>query len=208
MTQTDPHSGLLTDAQWDSIKSLVLTKPEDKAAEQMLREIVNAILHVNRNNCEWSYLPDNFPHWIIVSDYFQKWEISGTLRAIYSLLETPKEERIEIITKKYSVKYDTETNALCWEGVIRLEGFKEYEPITQLLDKLSALELHRMTLNIRKLKALNSSGISVLGRFLFNMEKKTTIQSVVMQSSKKIAWQKKWAKNFQRLLPTLEFEWE
>ncbi|TGO02979.1 hypothetical protein PN36_15200 [Candidatus Thiomargarita nelsonii] len=130
------------------------------------------------------------------------------MRAIHSLLETPKEETLEIITKKYSVKYDTETNTIYWQGVIRLEGFKEYEPITQLLEKVATLEPLRMTLNIRKLKALNSSGISVLGRFLFNLENKTTIPSMVMQSSKNIIWQKKWAKNFQLLLPTLQFEWE
>jgi len=76
------------------------------------------------------------------------------------------------------------------------------------LDKVAALEPLRMTLNIRKLKALNSSGISVLGRFIFNLEKKTTIPSMVMQTSKKIIWQKKWANNFQLLVPTLQFEWE
>jgi len=208
MNKTDSHRGFLTDAQWDTIKSLVLTEPEDKPGEQNLREIVNAILYVNRTNCEWSYLPEYFPHWIIVYDYFQKWEISGTLGAIYSILGNPKEETLEIITKKYSVKYDRETDTLYWHGVIRLESIQGYEPLRQLLNQVVALEPLRMTLNIRKLKVLNSSGLSTLGRFIFNIDQKKTTQSIVVQSTNKIAWQKKWAKNFQRLVPTLQIEWE
>lgn len=115
---------------------------------------------------------------------------------------------MEITTRKYSLKYDRETNTIYWEGVMRLDGFQEYEPITQLLNQVAALEPVLITLNIRKLKALNSSGISVLGRFIFNMDKKQTTESVVMQTSKKIIWQKKWAKNFQLLVPSLQFEWE
>jgi len=109
---------------------------------------------------------------------------------------------------KYSVKYDRETNTLYWHGVIRLEGIQGYEPLMQLLNQVVALEPLRMTLNIRKLKVLNSSGLSTLGRFIFNLDHKKITQSIVVQSTNKIAWQKKWAKNFQRLVPTLQIEWE
>ncbi len=199
----------LTNAQWEKIKPLLFeAKWEKRQNEENLREVVDAILYINNTNCEWADLPQDFPPWEIVFGYFQGWKRTGTLMAIYNLLEKPKEETMGIVTKKYIVEYDRETSTLYWQGVIRLEDLEDYQAITQLLNEVVALEPSHMTLNIRKLKALNSSGISVLGRFLFNMGEQKKTQSMVMQSTKKISWQKKWAKNFQHLMPSLLFEWE
>ncbi|MEN8216929.1 MAG: hypothetical protein ABFS56_11275 [Pseudomonadota bacterium] len=113
---------------------------------------------------------------------------------------------MEITTKEYSVKYDTETASVYCQGTLRLNG-QEYGPIMQLLNQVAALEPPLITLNLRGLRALNSSGISMLGRFVFAMNEKKTIQ-LLMQGSHEIAWQEKWAKNFQLLMPSLQVEWE
>ncbi len=197
----------LTAIQWETIKPL-LPEVKEGLGKQDLREIVNAILYINSTNCKWPGLPNDFPPWETVYGYFQEWKRIGTLATIYDLLEKPKEDTIEIITKKYSVEYNRKTNTLYWRGGIRLEGVEEYQAITQLLNQVAALEPSHMTLNIRKLKALNSSGLSVLGRFLFNMGEQKKTQLMVMQIARNISWQKKWAKNFQQLMPSLQFEWE
>jgi transposase len=48
-----------------------------------LREIVNAILYVNRTGIAWAYLPHDFPPYKTVYDYYAKWEADGTTEAIH-----------------------------------------------------------------------------------------------------------------------------
>lgn len=43
-----------------------------------LREVVNAILYVNRTGIPWEYLPHDFPPYKTVYDYYAKWEADGT----------------------------------------------------------------------------------------------------------------------------------
>jgi transposase len=51
-----------------------------------LREIVNAVLYVNRTGIAWEYLPHDFPPCKTVYDYFAKWEADGTTEAIHGAL--------------------------------------------------------------------------------------------------------------------------
>ncbi len=113
---------------------------------------------------------------------------------------------MEITTEEYTIKYDAESATISWHGIMRLNG-KEYDPITQLLNQVVALEPPQITLNLRELKALNSSGITMLGKFVFAVSKKKTIQ-LLMQGAQEIAWQSKSVKNFRRLMPQLQLEWE
>ncbi len=113
---------------------------------------------------------------------------------------------MKIIDKEYSVIYDQATNTVYWSGIMRLNGGQAYEPILQLLNKIAALEPAKITMNLRDLKALNSSGISMLGRFIFSIDRKKNIQLLLL-GAKAVPWQQKWAKNFQRLMPALQFEW-
>jgi transposase len=51
-----------------------------------LREIVNAILYVNRTGIPWEYLPHGFPPYKTVYDYYAKWEADGTTQQVHDLL--------------------------------------------------------------------------------------------------------------------------
>src|ERR1019366_1571083 len=51
-----------------------------------LREIVNAILYVNRAGCAWHLLPHDFPPYRTVCGYYARWEKDGTTQAIRDLL--------------------------------------------------------------------------------------------------------------------------
>jgi transposase len=53
-----------------------------------LREIVNAILYVNRTGIPWEYLPHDFPPAKTVYAYFAAWEADGTTAKIHDLLRT------------------------------------------------------------------------------------------------------------------------
>jgi transposase len=51
-----------------------------------LREIVNAILYVNRTGIAWEYLPHDFPPYKTVHGYFALWEKEGITEAIHDAL--------------------------------------------------------------------------------------------------------------------------
>ena len=113
---------------------------------------------------------------------------------------------MDIVTEEYSIKYDAETSTINWQGVMRLNG-KEYNPIAELLNQVAALEPSKITLNLQALEGLNSSGITMLGKFIFQIAKKKTIE-LLIQCGNQMTWQKKSVKNFKRLMPKLQIEWD
>lgn len=114
---------------------------------------------------------------------------------------------MEIKTKDYSVCYNPTTWTINWQGSLRLSGNDEYAPILDLLEKVTDSQPPSITLNLRQLEFLNSSGISMLSKFVIKVRQKKNI-SVVVQGSQKIPWQGKSLKNLQRLMPTLKLELE
>jgi hypothetical protein len=105
----------------------------------------------------------------------------------------------------YSVQYEPESVTVRFQGELSLGGPADYAPIAQLLEDIAAQEPSTITLNLRKLEFLNSSGISLLSKFVINMRKKKTIQVTVLGSNN-IPWQGKSLKNLEKLFPGLKLE--
>lgn len=103
----------------------------------------------------------------------------------------------------YQVQYDPASATVYFQGEIALGGPKDYAPIVNLLNEVAALEPKIITLNVKELAFLNSSGISMLSKFVLGMRKKKGTQLVVI-GSKKMPWQGKSLKNLERLLPGLK----
>ncbi len=112
---------------------------------------------------------------------------------------------MEIQTEQYRICYDREIATVSFSGSLRLTGPEEYQPIAQLLGDVVDSETEKITLNLQQLEFLNSSGISMLSKFIIEVRKKAPLQMAV-QGSKSIAWQAKSLKNLQRLMPTLILE--
>jgi len=112
-----------------------------------------------------------------------------------------------IETEDYSIRYDENQNTINWKGLLRLNGTEEYAPIMQMLEDIMEKEPSALTLNLRELEFLNSSGINLLSKFVIKVRQKKTIQ-MTMQGSQNIPWQEKSLKNLKRLMPSLEMEWE
>ncbi|HBB30478.1 MAG TPA: hypothetical protein DDZ80_04420 [Cyanobacteria bacterium UBA8803] len=112
---------------------------------------------------------------------------------------------MEINEESYKIWYETDTATVNFQGALRLSGIEEYKPITQLLNDLANQDLPTITLNLKKLEFLNSSGISMLSKFVIDVRKKQTSQMIIV-GSKEIPWQGKSLKNLQRLMPGLTLE--
>jgi len=114
---------------------------------------------------------------------------------------------MEIETSDHKIWYEPATATLYFKGVMREAGIADYKPTEELLQQALADDPGTITMNIRKLEFLNSSGTSVLSRFIIGVRKKKTIELVV-QGSKAIPWHEKIVRNWQRLMPALTQQWE
>lgn len=113
----------------------------------------------------------------------------------------------EIQGEDYSIQYDRESVTVSFKGELSLGGPAEYAPIVELLDSVANPEPPTITLNLKKLEFVNSSGISMLSKFVISVRKKKTIQLLVLGSND-VPWQQKSLKNLEKLLPTLKLELE
>ncbi|MGK7882380.1 MAG: hypothetical protein AB4060_20105 [Crocosphaera sp.] len=114
---------------------------------------------------------------------------------------------MEIKTDDYFVIYNPETITVSFGGSLRLGGSEEYAPIVELLDEAVASEPEIITLDLIALEFLNSSGISMLSKFVISVRKKKNI-SITVKGSDDVPWQGKSLKNLQRLMPSLKLEFE
>ncbi|MEW1649085.1 IS5 family transposase [Streptomyces sp. NPDC091219] len=87
-----PYRSDVSDARWALIEPVFTAwrarriGPGTAARVHALREIVNAILYVNRTGIPWEYLPHDFPPYKTVYDYYAKWEADGTTEQVHNLL--------------------------------------------------------------------------------------------------------------------------
>lgn len=114
---------------------------------------------------------------------------------------------MEIKTENYSVRYDETSHNIIFDGSLRLNGSEEYASISELLDNIAQQEPEKIILNLKQLSFLNSSGISILSKFVIDVRKRKNIQMVVIGANKN-PWQGKSLKNLQRLMPSLKLELE
>ena len=87
-----PYRTDLSDARWALIEPILVQWRSSRPGlgiakiQHDLREIVNAILYVNRTGMAWEYLPHDFPPYKTVYGYYAQWELDGTTERIHELL--------------------------------------------------------------------------------------------------------------------------
>lgn len=111
---------------------------------------------------------------------------------------------IEIVQADYQVQYDEASATVVCKGSFRMHG-EEYKPILDLLIKAADALPALLTLDVRDLQFLNSSGINTLSKLILHVRKLNASQ-VVVQGSARFPWQEKSLINLQRLLPALKLE--
>lgn len=91
-TPRRPYRTDLSDARWALIEPMLSAWRAGRVGlgispiQHDLREIVNAILYVNRTGIAWEYLPHDFPPYKTVHGYFALWEKEGITEAIHNAL--------------------------------------------------------------------------------------------------------------------------
>ena len=95
-----PYPSDLSDEQWELIAALVSMRSErgrgskgGRPATYDVRDIVDAILYVNRTGCSWRQLPHDFPPWSGVFFHFQRWAGDGTVERVLAALRDAARDR-------------------------------------------------------------------------------------------------------------------
>lgn len=88
-----PYPTDTTDEQWAMVAGFVATASESgpgskggRPPDYDRREIIDAILYINRAGCAWRMLPHDFPPYRLVFYYFRQWSAEGTLDRIHQAL--------------------------------------------------------------------------------------------------------------------------
>jgi putative transposase len=96
-TRVTSYPSNLTDAQWAYVEPEVARQKEGAGRPRRidLREVVNALLYMDRTGCQWRMLPSDFPRPGTVRYYFDKWTDDRTLVRINDLLRKQVRKALE-----------------------------------------------------------------------------------------------------------------
>ena len=106
--------------------------------------------------------------------------------------------------ENYKIEYNASDKVVNFSGTLRLGGLTEYAPIIECLEQ-AVNENESLTLSVKDLEFLNSSGIAMLSKFVINARNKEDFLLSVV-GSKVTPWQAKSLNNLQRLMPALTLE--
>lgn len=110
---------------------------------------------------------------------------------------------MEVCGEDYRVTYDSTTATVLCQGSFRLYGVAGYEPIAELLNHVADQQPETITLNLKELEFLNSSGINTISKFIIRVRNYNT-SALVITGNRDVSWQSKSLENLQRLMPALK----
>lgn len=105
----------------------------------------------------------------------------------------------------YKIWYNDQEHVIVFEGSLRLWDPAEYNKIRQYLYDIYELNLKTMKIDLTRLEFLNSSGISMLCKFVFE-SKKLDHSPIVFIGKNDILWQKKSLHNLKKLWDKIELD--
>ena len=145
----------LTEKQWQVIKNIL--EPQARNRKHPLKEIMNAILYINKTGCQWRMLPSDFAPWQTVYYYFRKWKLEGVFEevmdALHSLIrkqagrqESPSLGIMDSRSVKTSHHVDSDRGI---DGNKKIKGRKEHI-IVDTLGLPLAVAIHEANLHDSK----------------------------------------------------------
>lgn len=90
------YSTDLTDKQWSVVSEIL--RPENRGkhfAKHSKRELINAVLYLNKTGCQWALLPNDFPPYKTVSSFYHRAKQSGLWERIMFALVKKNQEKSE-----------------------------------------------------------------------------------------------------------------
>jgi len=77
----------VTENEWRILEPLIPpAKPGGHPRTTNMREVLNAILYLDRTGSQWRALPHEFPPWSTVWSYFRAWRNTGIWKRMHTAL--------------------------------------------------------------------------------------------------------------------------
>lgn len=129
-----PYPTDLIDPKWEYIAPFVSQKAgRGRRRTVDIREIVNAILYINKTGCQWNMIPHDFPAPGHISYQYYLWQHDGTLDTILSTLrrdvrvsEGREPEPSVAILDSQSVKIAGNAEDVGFDGNKQIKGRKRH----------------------------------------------------------------------------------
>ena len=106
-----------------------------------------------------------------------------------------------IVGETFEIRLE-DNNTVLFKGALRLSGMEDYAPILDMLKGTLLNPPAPIVLDLRDLDFLNSSGITMLSRFVIEARDRADI-NLYFLASEAVAWHARSLKNLQRLMPAL-----
>nr|WP_237297335.1 transposase [Streptomyces sp. 3211] len=109
MAKRRPYPSDLSDARWELIEPVLAAWCFERwgraldfgrPLEHDLRDIMDAILYVDRTGVRWRYLLHDFPHWNTVYGYFAKWADEGVFAQLNGMLRQLLREKRDAVASR------------------------------------------------------------------------------------------------------------
>jgi hypothetical protein len=104
--------------------------------------------------------------------------------------------------ESFEIRLEENNNTVFFRGALRLCGMEDYAPILDMLKETLINPPMPIVFDLRELEFLNSSGITMLSRFVIEARDHAGI-NLYFFASESIAWHARSLKNLQRLMPGL-----
>jgi hypothetical protein len=104
--------------------------------------------------------------------------------------------------ESFEIRLEEENSTVLFKGALRLSGTEDYAPILDMLKETLIGLPTLIVLDLRELDFLNSSGITMLSRFVIEARDHAGVDVQVL-ASESVPWHARSLKNLQRLMPTL-----
>lgn len=107
----------LSDERWALIEPIVTAWRAERAERGIginapvhdLRQIVNAILFLNRTGCQWAYLPHDLPPWQTVYYYYAAWEKEGVTARVHEAMRVKRRHQAKRSPRPHAAIADAQS---------------------------------------------------------------------------------------------------
>ncbi len=113
----------------------------------------------------------------------------------------------EIRGDEYTITYDPITATVTCQGTFRQYGMTGYESIEHMLEQVAEQKAPVITIDLKKLEFLNSSGINAFSKFIITV-RNYAVSRIVIFGNPDISWQIRSLENLQRLMPNIQVRFE
>jgi hypothetical protein len=107
--------------------------------------------------------------------------------------------------ESFDIRLEEENSTVLFKGALRLCGTEDYAPILDMLKETLTTSATPIVLDLRELDFLNSSGITMLSRFVMEARDRPGINVQVL-ASEAVPWHARSLRNLQRLMPALTIQ--